>query len=405
MPAPFLISGVLAVALAWPAGAALDAARQSPDALITQAYDAAFNLAHDRAIALAREAVAAAPEDSRAHRTLASMLWQKMLFLRGTVTVDHFMSGMSDTAKHLSDPPPALAEEFHAALDRAQALADARMAREPDSLDARYDVGAAYGLQASYTASIDGSLGAAFRTAKRAFDAQEAVLEQDPRHPQASVVVGTYRYLVSRLGLPTRWLAYIAGFGGGTERGIAMLEQALEAGGATMEAGTALLLIYSREGRHEDAYRLAQRLAAHYPDNRLLVLEAGGAAARAGLAADAVRILSSGLARLDGDPRPKVPGERAIWLYQLGQARLQMGRPEEAARALEAALEHGPHGWMRGRVLVALGKLDDIAGRRGDAQAHYREARRICEALDDTICEREVKRLQERPFRAGGGIE
>lgn len=100
------------------------AAAASPvETLIDRAYERAFNLAHDDAIALAREAVAAAPDDSRAHRALASLLWQKALFLRGAVTIDHYMSGMSEAQEHLPDPPAALEQEFRAALARATELA------------------------------------------------------------------------------------------------------------------------------------------------------------------------------------------------------------------------------------------------------------------------------------------
>ena len=373
--------------------------------LIARAYDAAFNLDHDRAIALARRAVGAEPEASRAHRTLAATLWMKVLFLRGAVTVDHFMSGMSDALKHLADPPADLDEELQATLARARALAEARLQREPDSVDARHEVGAVHALQASYVATIDGSLSAAFRSARRAFDAQEAVLERDPAHPLANATVGTYRYLVSTLGLPTRWLAYIAGFGGGADRGIAMLEQALETDGATVEAGTALMLIYSRESRHADAYRLALRLADAHPGNRLFVLEAASAAVRGGLTEEADRLLTAGLAALDRDRRPKVPGERAIWLYQRGLARLQQNRPAAAAADFRSALASGPYGWMRGRIRVGLGKVHDLAGRRDEARAAYAEARNICSALDDAVCEEEAKDLQRRPFSMDGGLE
>jgi tetratricopeptide (TPR) repeat protein len=373
-------------------------------ALVERAYDAAFNLDHDEAIALARQAVSRAPGAAASRRALASVLWMKILFVRGSVTVDHFMSGMSAAQKHLPEPPAALDDELRAELARSLELAEARVEAEPASVDARYDVGAAYALRASYTASIEGSLRAAFQSARHAFNAQEAVLEADPGHPSANVVVGTYRYLVSSLGLATRWLAYVAGFGGGKERGIGMIEQALESGGeATVEAGTALLLIYSREGRHADAYGVASRLADRYPRNRLFVLEAGAAAVRAGLAGHAETVLTRGLGRLDRDPRPKVPGERAVWLHQRGLARLQQNRRDAAEADFRAALSNGATGWLRGRVHMALGKLHDLAGRRADAQAAYRQARGICEALDDTVCEDEVKALQQRPFSMDGG--
>jgi len=210
---------------------------------------------------------------------------------------------------------------------------------------------------------------------------------------------------VSSLGLASRWLAYIAGFGGGKERGITMIETALESGEAWIEGGAALLLIYTREGRHEDAYRLALRLAEHYPDNRIVRLEAGAAAVRAGLGAEAERVLSAGLTALDNETRPLIPGERAIWLYKRGMARLVAGQPDRARADLDAALESGPHGWMRGRVLVGIGKVHDLAGRRVAATAAYAEARDVCEKLDDVIGRDEARALLRRPFSTGGRLE
>jgi tetratricopeptide (TPR) repeat protein len=370
--------------------------------LIDEAYATAFNLDHDRAIAIARRAVALAPESASAHRTLASMLWMKILFQRGAVSVDNYMSGMAGSQKHLPKPAAALDKEFHAELGRAIALAEDRLDLNGSDIGARYDAGAAYGLQASYAASIDGSLTSAFRTARRAFDAQEQVLERSPQHPHASVTVGTYRYLISALSLPARWFAYVAGFGGGKERGIGMLEAAFENPDASVEAGAALMLIYTREGRHEDALALARQLSERYPRNRLLVLEAGAAAIRAGLAEEAEDMLTRGLSALDRDPRPRVPGERAIWLYKRGLARLARNRADDALGDFRSALDSQPAGWWRGRIHVGLGKIDDLAGRRDAARAHYAEARRICEPLADVICEDEARTLERRPFVMSG---
>ena len=60
---------------------------------------------------------------------------------------------------------------------------------------------------------------AGFRAARRAYDEHERVLDLDPSRKDAGLIVGTYRYLVSTLSLPMRMMAYVAGFGGGRERG------------------------------------------------------------------------------------------------------------------------------------------------------------------------------------------
>ena len=85
-----------------------------------------------------------------------------------------------------------------------------------------HDLGAAYGLQASYMASVDGSVMAAFGPARRAFDSRGARPGAAIRtQVDAGTIVGTYRYSVASLGVPARLIAYLAGFGGGKARGIA----------------------------------------------------------------------------------------------------------------------------------------------------------------------------------------
>jgi tetratricopeptide (TPR) repeat protein len=373
------------------------------DALLDRAYDAAYNLDHPEAVSLAKQAVAMAPDASRAHRALASITWLHLLFERGAVTVDHYMGAVTRSQKHLPKPPAAQDALFRGEITRAIELAEAALKTEPRSIAARQDAGAAYGLLASYTASVEGSMGAAFRTAKRAFDAQEDVLERDPSRVDAGVVVGTYRYLVSALSVPTRLLAYVVGFGGGKERGIALLEAAASSPVSQVEAGGALLLIYSREGRHAEALAVARRLETRFPRNRLFTLEAGAAAVRAGRAAEAEAILTKGLARLDADARPKIPGERAIWLYKRGMARLSQNHLVDARGDLDRAVALDAPGWIQGRIRIELGKLHDLGGRRADALREYRMAREMCKNQDDGHGEKEAGRWIGRPFSFNQG--
>ena len=390
--------------------AAVAAARaQAPEAgagldtTIRHAFHAAYNLDHDPALAAARRAVAIAPDESRAHRTLASILWLNILFRRGAVSIDHYLTNFSGAHERLPKVPPALDAEFKDVLARAIALAETRLDADGSDVQATYDLGAAYGLQASYTASVEGRLGAAFQSARRAFNAQEEVLELDPTRVDAGVIVGTYRYLVSTLSTPKRWLAYVVGFGGGKERGIAMLETAARAPNVSVDARTALMLIYSREGRHQDVVRLARSLEAEFPRNRLFVLEEGSAAIRAGRGAEAEAALTRGLAMFERDARDKIPGERALWLYKRGLARLQVNQLGGASVDLDEALRSGPVGWVAGRIHIALGKIADLQHRRADALAAYRTGRALCDQARDPAGSAEAARLMSRPFTGRAG--
>src|SRR5262245_55642602 len=368
------------------------------DAKIEATYRATYNLDQDQALAAARSAVASAPEESRAHRALAAVLWFEIIFERGAVTVDHYLGGLSRSQLTPTAPPTDLDREFKQELGRAIELATRRVNANPRDVQAKYDLGAAYGLQASYLASVEGSMTSAFMSARRAFDVQEEVLTIDPKEVGAGVVVGTYRYVVSGLALPSRVLAYMVGCGGGKERGIALLEAATRDEDSHVEAKTALVLIYTREGRHTDAMRLVGELATEFPRNRLFVLEQGSAAIRAGKSVEAETILTRGLDAFDHDSRPKIPGERALWLYKRGIARFALNHRPEAASDLQTALNERPVEWVRGRILLTLGKLADLNGQRDESISNYRNARDISTKTNDPAAAAEATRLLRQPF-------
>ena len=241
------------------------AARTQPetaDALRARATQLIYEHQHDEAIKLLRQAVAIAPDQSATHRSLASAIWLKMLFLRGAVTVDHYLGSFNRASVELDQAAAGAGDrvpevDHHGAL--ARRVAGRRSSRK--TAQAHYDLGAALGLDASYIASIDGRLLAGFRAASRAYDEHEKVLQLDPSRKDAGLTVGTYRYIVSTLSAPLRLMAYVAGFGGGRERGIQMLQETAAAGGENRtDAMFALVLVYNRERHYDDALRVLQEL-------------------------------------------------------------------------------------------------------------------------------------------------
>ena len=368
-------------------------------AVMRQAYHAVYSLDELEALAAARRSVALGPEDPATHRTLASILWLAILYHRGAVVSDAYLTGRLKSPSGLPKPPPELDAEFRHEVSAAIDLAEARLRRNPEDVQAHFDAGAGYALEAAYTATIEGRLLGAMREAKRAYDLQEYVLEHAPARTEAGLVVGTYRYLVSTLSLPARWMAYVVGFGGGKERGISLIEEAAEADETHVDATVALLLVYNRERRYGDAVRLARELEREFPKNRLFVLEEGAAATRAGRPTEAEAALSRGLAAYNRDERPKFPGERAVWLYKRAVARLALHRLPEAQADLDTALEERPDDWTRGRIQLELGRLADLEGRRPDALSAYRQAERLCAARNDASCARDAGQLVRQPFK------
>src|SRR5262245_46514909 len=237
-------------------------------ALRAKAAAQLYNLDRDQALVTFRQASAADPQDPAAFRGVATALWLSITFRRGNMTVDDYLGRETrpNASGTFPPPPPDTAAAFRQALDRAMALARARIAANNRDADAHFQLGAAVGLQASYTATVDQSMLGAFRSARVAYDEHQRVLTLDPRRKDAGLIVGTYRYIVSALALPLRWMAYAVGFGGGRERGIQMIEEAVSyAGENEADARFALVLLYNRERRYDDALKQIALLRERFP--------------------------------------------------------------------------------------------------------------------------------------------
>ena len=217
------LQGVRAAACAGLIAATAAPARANPqsEALRAKAANHTYNLDHDLALATFREAVAADPTDAGALRGLASSLWLSITFRRGNMTVDDYLGRPNKpNANPLPNAAPEAVAGFKDAIDKATAIARERIARNAKDADAHYQLGAAVGLRASYTATVDGSVLGAFRAAREAYEEEEKVLDLQPQRKDAGLIVGTYRYIVAALALPLRMVAYVAGFGGGKDKGI-----------------------------------------------------------------------------------------------------------------------------------------------------------------------------------------
>jgi tetratricopeptide (TPR) repeat protein len=364
-------------------------------ALVERAFDLAYNLDHDQALATFRRAIAADANDPAPHRGIAAITWLNILiFDRGSVSVDDYMGSITRPNVKVRPPPADKARLFQESVDKALALCEARLGRNSKDADAQYQLGATVGVLTSYQAVIEGKVLGAFRAARRAYQAHEELLRLDPNRADAGLIVGSYRYVISALSLPVRMMAYVAGFGGGRERGLKMIEAAaLHPGDSQPDARFLLILIYNRERNFDAAVRVLHDLEKQFPRNRFLWLNEGVTELRAGRADRAERALSEGIARLERDIRPRAPGEVRLWYYKRGAARMRLGNIDAAREDLQTAMASPGRDWVLGRTHLELGKLAEHAGDRPGARKHYERATALCHADADPVCVDESKRL------------
>ena len=362
-------------------------------------YEFAYNLDHDEALAMFRQAVAADPNDSASYRAIAAVAWLNLLFKRGALTADEFLSSMPESNATVKSPPADLAGMFRTNIDKAIQLAEAQVGLRPKDAEAHFNVGASRGLLAAYTVTVEGSLFGAVGLARGAFKAQERVLALDPSRKDAAFFTGSYRYAVANLGSLKRWMAYLAGFGGDRQRAIRLLEEsAAYPSDVQADAVILLVLVYNKEERYDDALRLLAGLRRQFPRNRLLWLESGATDMRAGRFARALEFLDPGIAMFERDPRPKAFGEAALWYAKRGAVHAALGNRVQAEADLRKALAAEGRDWVHGRCRLELGKLADLSGNRTEAVAEYRRAASLCGGDRDPIGQAAAERLLERPF-------
>lgn len=391
--------GLLTVAVVASLSVSL-AANDESRRLRARAFELAYNLDYDEATREMEAAVRADPSDSAAELGLAMVPWLLISFSRGAVTVDDYLGSISKQNVALRQPPVDLAQRFQRHSARALQLAEADVARRPRDPEALYQLGTAVGLQAAYAATVEGRVLGAFRAARRAYDSHEQVLALAPARTDAGLVVGTYRYIVSAMSFPVRMMAYAAGFGGDRDRGLRMIEAAAASGTeAAADARFALVLLYNRESRFADANRVLGELQTAFPRNRILWLEAGATALRAGRAADAEQFLSEGLKRLASDSRPRMFGEEALWLHKRGAARVALNRLDEAAADLTRSASLEARRWVAGRAQAELGKLADLRQDRATARAHFQRALAIAQEDNDPSGAAVARRWLNSPYR------
>lgn len=364
------------------------------------AFDHAYNLDHDQALAVLDQAMRDHPTDAALPRAHATLTWLNLLFRRGMVLVENYLGPVSKEDVKVAAPPTAARSAFHTQVSRSIALSEAALARRPGDPAAMFELGSALGLQASWSATIDGKVMGAFGSARRAYNLHERVLTVAPHRVDAGLIVGTYRYLVASLMLPARWLAYVAGFGGGKEKGLGLIEAVANSGSLSQtDARFALVLLYNREGRYAAAQAHLGELRRAYPRNRLLWLESGATYLRAGKPAEAEAVLSEGMRMLAADTRPRMLGEEGHWRYERGMARVRLRRAQDAIADLTEALKHEQIGWVRTRTHLELGKAADLAGNRPGAVAEYTKAQQSATTSGDTEAANQARRYKASPYR------
>ena len=378
------------------------------EALRTEGFDALYNLDYEGARRRFRELTTAFPTHPAGYQLLAAGLWLKTL--NESRRLQASLYNNEGFYKEKDDKvDPKVQAEFRELTRKTKELCETRLRQNPKDTDALYYLGAVEGLKAAWGSMVERSFMSAMSNGKDSVDHHRDLLKIDPTYVDAKVTIGMYDYVVGALPAIARLGATFIGHRGSKKRGLATLEEvAREGRWARDDAKSLLIALLKRERRYRDAYVYASELAAKYPRNYLLKMEAADAlvsqaevdratnpeAARK-TEAEAFAVFESLLAPAHGANAPKVPLD--LVHYNYGDALLVAGQAERAAKELAAAATvPGVEASMVTRARLREAQALDLAGRRDEAVAQYKAVLALPNVYDS---HEDAKRGLKEPYK------
>ena len=177
----------------------------------------------------------------------------------------------------LADPSrpliPTCGAEFMAAIERAENLAHARLAKDPEDPDALFARTLAYGLQADYAALIEKRNLASLHFTKEASASAQELLAVCHDCYDALLATGFSKYVIGSMAA-RRWILRMGGLPADKQGGMADLRTTAEYGHYLAPFARILLAIaYVREKDNPRAVQLLTGLQREFPGNMLFPRE------------------------------------------------------------------------------------------------------------------------------------
>ncbi len=326
-----------------------------------------YNVEHAEAIADFKKAVESDPNNVLFHNYLANAYLFSELRRLGKLEGNLYDASNSFLKEKSPEPNPQVIAKFKEQVEWVKKTCQARLAKNPNDVEALYALGAAHGIEANYLFTIEKKWFDALDAGGKANDLHEKVLKLDPNYQDAKLIPGAYQYVVGSIPRSVKWLAFLFGFRGSREKGVALLQETMVHGKlASTDASFLLVVIYNREKQFEYARRLLQTLSGYFPRNPLVRLEIARSYVKEGQRDKALQHYTQVATELEAGKfgTGKVPRER-LW-YQIGTLYQQQGKPNEALDAYAKVTDHSDSdglvkahaGLRRGEIFAAQNRMD-----------------------------------------------
>lgn len=271
----------LLIALSLPVYA-LPRQTQSFDALREAGFNALYNLDYAAAQAQFEEMIKLDPEHPAGYLYLATNQWLSTLYSMRRLQSELYNND-SFYAPEEEKVDPKIDQQFRDTIYKAFLKARGRLRKNPKDVEGLYYLGAAYGVRASYEASVARRFVRALSDGSRGVDAERKVIKLDPSYADAYLSIGLYGYIFGTLPWSIKGPLKLIGLRGNRKQGLDYIQTAMTKGKySNDDARIVLIALYRREANYSEALKLLEELAVKYPRNYLFSLERADALGRMG---------------------------------------------------------------------------------------------------------------------------
>lgn len=370
--------------------------RINTDPISRKGADYFYNLEYDKSIQEFEIALRAHPDDPFAVNHLISSVMFKELYRIGALDTELYSADGFLSKKQFSPTDPTVSARVKELSKRALALEEARLAQNPNDVDALYARGVTRGMQSTWTGLAEKAWFAALRNAVGARHDHERVLELDPQYVDAKTIVGVHNYVTGCLPWAVKVAASVAGLSGNKQKGLEYLrEAAASASESGMDAKITLALFLRREQRYPEALKVVEDMQHSYPHNFLVASEHAHLLNAAGHGKQAVFAYEQVLTDYHRGWFPVSRPEQAA--FGLGEAargqhefELALNGYDQVGSFKNVDLE------LLQRANLGAGEMLDMLNRRDDAVSRYRQ---VVAADSSSQPANLARRFMKNPYR------
>jgi len=214
------------------------------------------------------------PEDPIGYCSVAASYLFEEFNKQGVLTSEFFLDDKRLLGGIPGKPDEGLSVPFHAAIDQAQKLGEARLAHNPNDTTGLLALTMTNGMLADYASLIEKRQMATLHLLGTSEDYARRLLVVDPGAGDAYVALGVSNYILACLPAYKRFFLRLGGVHGDKSVGMHQLEKAVATGNYLQPYAELLLALTSlREKQPERAQALLAHLSTEFPQNPLFARE------------------------------------------------------------------------------------------------------------------------------------